>query len=201
MCENSRCSILFHLLVPGGKWQTVTSRPVSSANPWSSTFQSRTRDPLLPPPSAQISNRFANSDLIRLNGASISAIRAALDSMFVKETQRLNKMMVVLTISISGGPFLGLLGTVVGVMITFAAIAESGDVNVNAIAPGFFATEANTAMVDDEATATWLRQRSSLGRWGHSDEIGGTAVFLASPAATYVTGHVLAVDGGYLSHF
>ncbi|WP_398479507.1 DUF2341 domain-containing protein [Tardiphaga sp.] len=87
----------------------------------------------------QISNRFANSDLIRLNGASISAIRAALDSMFVKETQRLNKMMVVLTISISGGPFLGLLGTVVGVMITFAAIAESGDVNVNAIAPGIAA--------------------------------------------------------------
>ena len=89
--------------------------------------------------SEQISNRFANSDMIRLNGASISAIRAALDSMFVKESQRLNKLMVVLTISISGGPFLGLLGTVVGVMITFAAIAESGDVNVNAIAPGIAA--------------------------------------------------------------
>ena len=59
--------------------------------------------------------------------------------MFVKESQRLNKLMVVLTISISGGPFLGLLGTVVGVMITFAAIAESGDVNVNAIAPGIAA--------------------------------------------------------------
>lgn len=87
----------------------------------------------------QISNRFANTDMIRLNGASISAIRAALDSMFVKESQRLNKLMVVLTISISGGPFLGLLGTVVGVMITFAAIAESGDVNVNAIAPGIAA--------------------------------------------------------------
>ncbi len=87
----------------------------------------------------QISHRFANSDMIRLNGASISAIRAALDSMFVKESQRLNKLMVVLTISISGGPFLGLLGTVVGVMITFAAIAESGDVNVNAIAPGIAA--------------------------------------------------------------
>ncbi|QUS38450.1 MotA/TolQ/ExbB proton channel family protein [Tardiphaga alba] len=87
----------------------------------------------------QISHRFANNEMIRLNGASISAIRAALDSVFVKESQRLNKMMVVLTISISGGPFLGLLGTVVGVMITFAAIAESGDVNVNAIAPGIAA--------------------------------------------------------------
>jgi biopolymer transport protein ExbB len=57
----------------------------------------------------------------------------------VRENQRLNKQMVLLTIAISGGPFLGLLGTVVGVMITFAAIAAAGDVNVNAIAPGIAA--------------------------------------------------------------
>jgi biopolymer transport protein ExbB len=57
----------------------------------------------------------------------------------VRETQKLNKLMVFLTIAISGGPFLGLLGTVVGVMITFAAIAAAGDVNVNAIAPGIAA--------------------------------------------------------------
>ncbi|WP_089264782.1 DUF2341 domain-containing protein [Tardiphaga sp. OK246] len=87
----------------------------------------------------QISHRFGNGDAIRLSGAAIAAIRAALDSAYVKETQRLNRLMVVLTIAISGGPFLGLLGTVVGVMITFAAIAESGDVNVNAIAPGIAA--------------------------------------------------------------
>jgi len=74
-----------------------------------------------------------------LSAASIASIRAALDAGFVKETQRLNRLMVVLTIAISGGPFLGLLGTVVGVMITFAAIAASGDVNVNAIAPGIAA--------------------------------------------------------------
>ena len=53
--------------------------------------------------------------------------------------QKLNNLMVLLTIAISGGPFLGLLGTVVGVMITFAAIAAAGDVNVNAIAPGIAA--------------------------------------------------------------
>ena len=53
-------------------------------------------------------------------------------------------LMVMLTIAISGGPFLGLLGTVVGVMITFAAIAASGDVNVNAIAPGTAAALAAT---------------------------------------------------------
>jgi len=70
---------------------------------------------------------------------SIEAIRATMDATLVRENQSLAKSMVMLTIAISGGPFLGLLGTVVGVMITFAAIAAAGDVNVNAIAPGIAA--------------------------------------------------------------
>ncbi|MGA3171010.1 MAG: DUF2341 domain-containing protein [Chthoniobacteraceae bacterium] len=74
-----------------------------------------------------------------LSAQAIQAIRASLDGVMVRETQKLNKLMVLLTIAISGGPFLGLLGTVVGVMITFAAIAAAGDVNVNAIAPGIAA--------------------------------------------------------------
>lgn len=67
------------------------------------------------------------------------AVRSSLDAQLTRERQRLDKNMVLLTIAISGGPFLGLLGTVVGVMITFAAIAAAGDVNVNAIAPGIAA--------------------------------------------------------------
>lgn len=74
-----------------------------------------------------------------LSAAALDAIRAALDASMVRENQRLNSGMVLLTIAISGGPFLGLLGTVVGVMITFAAIAAAGDVNVNSIAPGIAA--------------------------------------------------------------
>lgn len=74
-----------------------------------------------------------------LTDPSLNAIRATIDARLVRELQRLNDQMVVLTISIAGGPFLGLLGTVVGVMITFAAIAAAGDVNVNAIAPGIAA--------------------------------------------------------------
>jgi biopolymer transport protein ExbB len=66
-------------------------------------------------------------------------LHVKLDAQIVTESQRLNKNMVLLTIAIAGGPFLGLLGTVVGVMITFAAIAASGDVNINAIAPGIAA--------------------------------------------------------------
>lgn len=75
----------------------------------------------------------------RLPVQSLTAIKATLDAGLARETQRLNSLMVLLTIAISGGPFLGLLGTVVGVMITFAAIAAAGDVNINAIAPGISA--------------------------------------------------------------
>jgi biopolymer transport protein ExbB len=88
----------------------------------------------------EIRRRFADPRRVKvLSAPAIAAFRATLDGTFVQETQRLNRTMVVLTIAISGGPFLGLLGTVIGVMITFAAIAASGDVNINAIAPGIAA--------------------------------------------------------------
>jgi biopolymer transport protein ExbB len=77
--------------------------------------------------------------VFRLSDAGLNSVRAALDAAMMRETQKLNSGIVLLTISIAGGPFLGLLGTVVGVMITFAAIAAAGDVNVNAIAPGIAA--------------------------------------------------------------
>jgi biopolymer transport protein ExbB len=79
----------------------------------------------------------AGADRVRtLSAQSIEAIRAGLDAQLTRLVQQLNRQMVWLTVAIAGGPFLGLLGTVVGVMITFAAIAASGDVNINAIAPG-----------------------------------------------------------------
>jgi gluconate 5-dehydrogenase len=87
--------------------------------------------------------------------------------------------------------------------LTRALAAELGrhDITVNAVAPGFFATEANAALTCDERIDQWLKQRTSLGRWGKPDEVAGAVVFLASSAASYVTGHTLAVDGGYLTHF
>jgi gluconate 5-dehydrogenase len=87
--------------------------------------------------------------------------------------------------------------------MTRALAAELGPsgVTVNAVAPGYFATEANKEMVADAEVADWLARRTSLGRWGSPQEIAGAALFLCSPAASYVTGQTLAVDGGYLSHF
>jgi biopolymer transport protein ExbB len=87
----------------------------------------------------EIKKRQHEGEKLSLSGAAMDAIKAAIDADLVRETQKQNAGMVLLTIAISGGPFLGLLGTVVGVMITFAAIAAAGDVNVNAIAPGIAA--------------------------------------------------------------
>jgi len=71
-----------------------------------------------------------------LSARSIQAIRAALEAGLVRENQRMNSGLIFLTIGIAGGPYVGLLGTVVGVMITFALIAKTGEVEVNSIAPG-----------------------------------------------------------------
>ena len=83
----------------------------------------------------------------------------------------------------------------------FAAELGGTGITVNAVAPGYFATEANEEMSTDPGIAQHLERRTSLGRWGDPDEIGGAVAFLASPEASYITGHTLAVDGGYLTHF
>lgn len=87
--------------------------------------------------------------------------------------------------------------------LTRALAAELGGtgITVNAVAPGYFATEANEEMSTDPGIAQHLERRTSLGRWGDPGEIGGAVAFLASPEASYITGHTLAVDGGYLTHF
>jgi gluconate 5-dehydrogenase len=84
---------------------------------------------------------------------------------------------------------------------TLAAELGKFGITVNGIAPGFFATETNAKLVADKNIAAWLEKRTSLGRWGNPQETAGAVVFFASPAASYITGQVLAVDGGYLAHF
>jgi 2-dehydro-3-deoxy-D-gluconate 5-dehydrogenase len=72
-------------------------------------------------------------------------------------------------------------------------------VNVNAIAPGYIATNNTAALQADEARNRAILERIPAGRWGAASDLGGASVFLASSAADYVQGHILAVDGGWLA--
>lgn len=68
--------------------------------------------------------------------------------------------------------------------------------NCNAIAPGYFDTPLNAALVADPEFSAWLEKRTPAGRWGNVEELVGAALFLASPASSFVNGHTLYVDGG-----
>ncbi len=72
-------------------------------------------------------------------------------------------------------------------------------IQVNAIGPGYFKTPLNQALVDNPEFSSWLEKRTPAGRWGTTDELIGAAVFLASPASSFVNGHILYVDGGITS--
>ncbi len=69
-------------------------------------------------------------------------------------------------------------------------------IQVNALAPGYFATELTRALVDDDAFGEWLTARTPAGRWGEVDELVGTLIYLASSASSFVNGQVVYVDGG-----
>lgn len=73
------------------------------------------------------------------------------------------------------------------------------NIQVNAIAPGYMATEMNTALINDEGRNKEILGRIPAGRWGTPEDMKGLAIFLASPASDYVSGAVIPVDGGYLA--
>ena len=71
--------------------------------------------------------------------------------------------------------------------------------NINGIAPGYFKTELNEALVKDPEFTAWVEKRTPMGRWGEVAELGGAAIFLASDAASFVNGHILYVDGAFIA--
>ena len=83
-------------------------------------------------------------------------------------------------------------------MLTRGMCADFGPlgIQVNALAPGYFATELTAALVADEEFSRWVAQRTPAGRWGHVEELGGAVVFLSSDASSFVNGQILYVDGG-----
>ena len=82
--------------------------------------------------------------------------------------------------------------------MTRGLAAELGkhNIQINAIGPGYFATELNKALTADEAFTSWIKSRTPAGRWGETKELVGAAIFLSSAASDFVNGHLLMVDGG-----
>lgn len=76
-----------------------------------------------------------------------------------------------------------------------ADLAGSG-IQVNALAPGYFATELTKALVDDEQFSAWVRGRTPAGRWGAVEDLVGTLRYLVAPASDFVNGQIIYVDGG-----
>jgi 5-keto-D-gluconate 5-reductase (EC 1.1.1.69) len=86
-------------------------------------------------------------------------------------------------------------------MLTRGMCVELAEYNiqVNGIAPGYFATDMTASLVNDDAFSAWLYQRTPAARWGKPEELIGAAVYLAAPASNFVNGHILFVDGGMLA--
>ncbi len=93
-------------------------------------------------------------------------------------------------------PYTATKGAVGGFTKSVAAELGSRNIRCNAIAPGYFDTPLNAALVADDEFSAWLAKRTPAGRWGEVQELVGAAVFLSSAASTFVNGHTLYVDGG-----
>lgn len=96
------------------------------------------------------------------------------------------------------GPYAASKGGVVQLTKVLALEWAPCNINVNGLAPGYVLTELNLQLMEDKKAFDELTGRIPMGRWAQPEEIVGSALFLASPAADYITGQILYVDGGYL---
>jgi gluconate 5-dehydrogenase len=137
--------------------------------------------------------------LMRTNVSSVFNVgQAVARHMIPRREGRIINIASVMTLLARPGiaPYTASKGAVSNLTKGMAADWARYGLNVNAIAPGYFDTPLNAALVADPEFCAWLQKRTPAGRWGQLPELVGACVFLSSPASTFVNGHTLFVDGG-----
>jgi len=104
---------------------------------------------------------------------------------------------MVSTAPIGGAGYAASKSAVIGITRELAGQWGRQGIRVNAVVPGWFDTDMTDGLFSNDKSAGWVRRNTMLGRGGRAGEVDGALLFLASPAASYVTGHILAVDGGW----
>jgi len=104
---------------------------------------------------------------------------------------------LVSTAPIGGASYAASKAGIIGLTRELAGQWGRRGIRVNAIVPGWFDTDMTDGLFTNEKSAGWVRRNTMLGRGGEPGEVDGAVLFLASPASSYVTGHALAVDGGW----
>lgn len=148
---------------------------------------------------------FEIDDFNRVMQTNISAVwvlsKAAAKAMLEQQSGRIILIGSMSTINARSGisAYVASKGAVHALSKQLAVELAAHSITVNCIAPGFFATEMNTALINNPDFDDWVKKRTPTGRWGRTEEIGPAAVFLASEEASFVNGLVMTVDGGFTS--
>ena len=141
-------------------------------------------------------------DVMNINIRAVFFLSQAAGRQFIKQGNGGKIISIASMLSYQGGirvpSYTASKSAVKGITMTLANEWAKYNINVNAIAPGYMATNNTAALREDEVRAGQILERIPAGRWGTPEDVAGACVFLASEASNYVNGFTLAVDGGWL---
>jgi len=142
-------------------------------------------------------------DVININLKTVFFMCQAAARQFIKQNSGGKIINIASMLSYQGGirvpSYTASKSGVKGITMLMANEWAKHNINTNAIAPGYMATDNTSALRQDQERSAAILDRIPAGRWGTPDDVAGAAVFLASPAASYINGYTLAVDGGWLA--
>lgn len=154
------------------------------------------------PPDALTESAEEFDDILRVNLSSgfhlsVAAVNAQQEDRALSIINISSVVGLVSTAPIGGAGYAASKSAVIGTTRELAGQWGRRGVRVNAVVPGWFDTEMTDGLFTNDKSAGWVRRNSMLGRGGRAGEVDGAVLFLASDAASYITGHVLTVDGGW----